>query len=64
MVYIRHHDEMFQILAKNRFNPVFLRFLEFWYKSSRAMVRWKSVVSSKLLVSNGVRQGGKLSPLL
>ena len=36
----------------------------FWYAHQTMCVRWGSSVSSKFTVSNGVRQGGILSPFL
>ena len=45
--------------------PKFLvRFLDFWYSNQSMFVRWGSVTSGSFFVSNGVRQGGVLSPHL
>ena len=41
-----------------------VRLLMFWYAHQTMCVRWGSSVSSKFTVSNGVRQGGILSPFL
>ena len=41
-----------------------LRFLFSWYQSQTLSVRWNSTLSSGFGVSNGVRQGGVLSPIL
>ena len=35
-----------------------------WYTTQKACVRWGSAVSDSFFVTNGVRQGGILSPLL
>ena len=41
-----------------------VRILIFWYTSQTMYVRWNNVISSGFGVSNGVRQGGILSPYL
>ena len=41
-----------------------VRLLMFWYAHQTMCVRWGGSVSSKFKVSNGVRQGGILSPFL
>ena len=43
--------------------PIFVRLIVTWYCEQRACVRWGSTLSPKFNVSNGVRQGGILSPL-
>ena len=58
------HDILFSILRKRGLNPMILRLLEFWYRNLTARVRWSGVLSDEFPVSNGVRQGGVLSPLL
>ena len=41
-----------------------VRLLMFWYAHQTMCVRWGGSVSYKFTVSNGVRQGGILSPFL
>ena len=41
-----------------------VRFLSSWYYAQQMCVRWNSSVSDSFHVSNGVRQGGVLSPML
>ena len=41
-----------------------IRILAFWYSNQKMMVRWGNVMSESFTVSNGVRQGGILSPYL
>ena len=41
-----------------------VRLLTFWYSHQLMRVRWQGVISSCFSVSNGVRQGGILSPFL
>ena len=43
--------------------PIFVRLIVTWYCEQHACVRWGSTLSPKFNVSNGVRQGGILSPL-
>ena len=40
------------------------RLLSVWYSTQRFAVKWNSVVSDFFYVTNGVRQGGILSPIL
>ena len=44
--------------------PSILRFLMFWYEHQSMCVGWNGVFSDTFRVSNGVRQGGVLSPVL
>ena len=45
--------------------PLFLvKILCFWYQQQSMYVRWGSTISTKFKVTNGVRQGGVLSPRL
>ena len=45
--------------------PVLIvRFLSSWYYAQQMCVRWNNSVSDSFHVSNGVRQGGVLSPML
>ena len=43
--------------------PILVRLIVTWYCEQHACVRWDSRLSTKFNVSNGVRQGGILSPL-
>ena len=43
--------------------PLFIiRLLVYWYSHQQMCVRWGNIVSSSFCVSNGVKQGGILSP--
>ena len=45
--------------------PIYLvKVLYYWYQNQSMYVKWGSTMSSKFHVTNGVRQGGVLSPLL
>ena len=49
----------------NRGVPIMLvRILMTWYTTQTFVVKWDNVISSTFHVSNGVRQGGVLSPIL
>ena len=41
-----------------------MRILAFWYSTQSLTVRWGNTYSNNFLVSNGVKQGGILSPRL
>ena len=43
---------------------VIVTFLCRWYSAQKLKVRWENVHSNKFGMSNGVRQGGVLSPIL
>ena len=36
----------------------------FWYEAQQVCVRWNNSLSDSFCVSNGVRQGGVLSPIV
>ena len=49
----------------NRGVPISLvKVLCYWYKRQSMYVKWGSTLSSKFQVTNGVHQGGLLSPIL
>ena len=52
-----------KLLARN-IPLVYVRFLMMWYCTQEFVVRWGSTFSAPFSVSNGVRQGGVLSPVL
>lgn len=50
---------------RNRGTPEYIvRLLAFWYSNQTICVRWGTCISDPFNVSNGVRQGGLLSPKL
>ena len=53
---------LFKKLLKRGFPVFVVRFLSYWYSYQTFKVRWGSVLSPPFFVSNGVRQGGVLSP--
>ncbi len=53
------------MLIERNLPPTMLRFLFSWYRDQElAVVRWNADLSASFNVSNGVRQGGVLSPIL
>ena len=59
-----NHDLLFSILEERGFNPAVLRLLENWYRKLTTRVRWGQKFSDEFQVTNGIRQGGVLSPVL
>ena len=51
-------------LLDRQFPPIIVRLLLFWYTSQKFFVKWGSTLSEAFGASNGVRQGGVLSPYL
>ena len=59
-----NHDLLFSRLRRRGVPSYIVRILIFWYQHQRVCVRWGSVFSEFFNVTNGVRQGGILSPYL
>ena len=59
-----NHEILFNRLLERDFPIPLTRFLLTWYKDQRMCVRWKNSLSESFPISNGVRQGGVLSPIL
>ena len=59
-----NHDVLFTKLAERDLPPALTCFLLSWYKSQSMHVRWNTSTSPPFSVTNGVRQGGVLSPIL
>ena len=58
-----NHWVLFKTLIVRRV-PIYLgKVLYYWYQNQSMYVKWRSTMSSKFHVTNGVRQGGVLSPL-
>ena len=56
--------KLFQQLLDRKVSPIILRLLINMYTSQKLQVRWGTEVSDSFNVSNGVKQGGILSPIL
>ena len=59
-----NHTKLFDKLRKRGICGYLLRILVYWYETQTMCVRWGNHISNEFQVSNGVRQGGILSPRL
>ena len=59
-----NHHVLFDKLIKRGVPSYLVRILCYWYSNQKMSVRWGSIMSDSFNVSNGVRQGGILSPYL
>ena len=59
-----NHWVLFDKLLKRRVPVIIVRILQKWYSMQRFIVGWGKSMSEPFGVSNGVRQGGILSPFL
>ena len=55
---------LFQKLITKDFPVFIIKILAYWYCHQEMHVRWRSTSTSSFHVSNGVKQGGILSPML
>ena len=56
------HSTLFVKLINRNMPMCFVRILERWYSEQIMCIKWGNCISARFSVSNGVRQGGKLSP--
>ena len=59
-----NHYKLFHKLINRGVPGYLVRILAFWYSNQTMCVRWGSMISKGFKVTNGVRQGGILSPYL
>ena len=59
-----NHWTLFKKLLKRSVSIIVVRMLMFWYSKQEVCIRWGTEMSSYFNISNGVRQGGILSPSL
>ena len=59
-----NHQVLFEKLQKRGAPSYLVRILAYWYTNQKMAIRWGSIISDCFHVSNGVRQGGILSPYL
>ena len=59
-----NHFSLFSKLLKRGVPGYVVRILAFWYRSQTFVAKWNDCISASFLVTNGVRQGGILSPYL
>ncbi len=56
--------KLFEQLLECNMSPLVLRLLSVLYTNQTLQVRWKSSIGNSFSVSNGVKQGGVLYPVL
>ena len=59
-----NHYTLFQKLLDRETPIILVRILLFWYTKQTMCVKWGDCMSDYFYVSNGIRQGGILSPKL
>ena len=59
-----HYGKLFRLLLSRGICPALVKFIAFMYTSQSLSVRWNSVMSENFDCSNGIKQGGVLSPVL
>ena len=59
-----NYCKLFRILIERNINPLICRLLLNMYKNQKLRVKWADEFSSEFTVTNGVKQGGVISPLL
>ena len=58
------HLKLFSKLLEKNLPPTIIRVLFSCYRDQKSSVLWNKALSENFSVSNGVRQGGFLSPIL
>ena len=59
-----NHFKLFRKLLDRKTSIVIVRIILFWYSKQTVCIKWGRCISGFLSISNGVRQGGILSPKL
>uniref|UniRef100_A0AAZ1XJK6 Reverse transcriptase domain-containing protein n=1 Tax=Oreochromis aureus TaxID=47969 RepID=A0AAZ1XJK6_OREAU len=59
-----NHRKLFDKLKRRGVPQYIVRILSYWYAHQNMQVKWGSSISAPFGVSNGVREGGILSPIL
>ena len=59
-----NHWTLFKKLLKRGIPVIIVHILLFWYSKQENCIKWGNETSSCFTISNGVRQGGILSPVL
>ena len=57
-----NHYVLFEKLIKRGIPVYIVMILIFWYTTQKMYVRWKNIMFNNCSVTNGVRQGGIISP--
>ena len=56
--------KLFEKLVKRGLSPIIIRLILNMYVCQKFQIKWNNVISNMFEVSNGVRQGGVMSPIL
>ena len=59
-----NHWQLFEKLLDRNIPTIIVRLLKEWYVTQKFVIQWGKCLSEAFSVSNGVRQGGILSPVL
>ena len=59
-----NHDKLFKILLKRKTPVYIVELLMYWYSQQQFQIRWNGRLSRGFRATNGIRQGGLLSPFL
>ena len=59
-----NHWKLFNVMIERKCPAFIIRLLMFWYRNQKLCIKWDSVLSEKFSVTNGIKQGGILSPKL
>ena len=59
-----NHAILFQLMMDRKLPTAVIRFLLLWYSNQELTVRWNASFSPSINVSNGVRQGGVIFPIV
>jgi hypothetical protein len=59
-----HYSKLFGLLIKRKLPPVIIRVIANFYLGNFVRIGWRGVFSDYFLATNGVKQGGVLSPVL
>ena len=59
-----YHIELYRLLSESAVCPLILRLLFNMYRKQRIQVLWGDSLSDMFSMSNGVKQGAVLSPVL
>ena len=55
---------LFQKLITRNVTIFIVRILAMWYDHQKICIRWSNAISSSFTISNSVKQGGIISPIL
>ena len=59
-----NHWKLFNVMIERKCPAFITRLLMFRYRNQKLCIKWDSVLSEKFSVTNGIKQGGILSPKL